>query len=84
MKTYINFYFENLKTNWSEATITGTFKSPDDQVYCDFVYHVGDDTFEISNNNKPAEEILPLPIWWLYKKYEENGYIKDKECRICY
>ena len=39
---------------------------------------------EIWNNSKPIEDTLPLPIWWLDKKLNENGILQKNECKISY
>ena len=79
---YINFYFDNI--SYDDDYYIGRFRSPDDDVICDFMYNRNTGECTVSNNNKPPEEILPLPIWWLNKKMEENGTLEKSERRICY
>lgn len=79
---YINFCFENIV--YDDDFYIGSFKSPDVDVYCDFEYNRKTQECTISNCNKPAEEILPLPVRWLDKKLKENGTLRSSESRICY
>ncbi len=80
---YINFYFKNIE--YDEGFYGGVFSSPDSDVYCEFLYDREKKEFvEIWNNSKPVEDILPIPIWWLDKKLEENGKLNINECKISY
>ena len=81
-KMYINFYFKNLiqDGDW----VTGRFESPDKNVYCDFIYNIKTKEYEISNCSMPEEEILPLPLYWLEIKLEQNGSLKSQESKISY
>lgn len=61
------------------------FSSPDSDVYCEFLYDREKKEFvEIWNNRKPVEDILPIPIWWLDKKLDENGKLNKNESKISY
>ena len=79
---YINFYFKNLEHDgdW----VTGTFESPDVNVYCNFVYNTITKEYRVSECSIHVEEAIPLPFWWLDKKLCENGKLNRTEARICY
>lgn len=79
---YINFYFKNLIHDGD--LVTGRFESPDVNVYCDFTYNIKTKKYEVSNCNKSEEEILPLPLYWLDIKLEQNGSLKSQESKISY
>lgn len=79
---YINFCFDELCYNDDE--ITGNFSSDDFDVYCSFSYSRVSGKCDIYNNNKPVEEIEPLPIWFLLRKLKETGELNERESRICY
>lgn len=79
---YINFYFKNIV--YDERYYSGTFLCPDKDVKCDFTYNRLTKEFLIKNNNRPVNEILPIPVWWLDKKLEENGILKSEESKISY
>lgn len=79
---YINFYFKNLSYN--DNTIEGDFSSLDLDVRCKFVYNRKSEDVQIFDNNKPIEEITPLPIWWLKLKLKENGKLNESESKISY
>lgn len=82
MSRYINYYFKNLKHQ--NSIISGSFESPDVDIYCDFIFYTDDMTIDIFNNNKPVEEILPLPVHWLIMKLEKNGKLNENESKISY
>ena len=82
MKVYINFYFKNIVQDGD--LVTGKFEAPDVDVYCDFAYNTSTKEYEISNNNLPKEEILPLPFYWLNIKLSENGFLRQNESKISY
>ena len=82
MARYSNFYFSNLI--YDEDFYLGTFISRDDNVICDFEYNRHTKHFRIWNNNQPIDEIMPIPVWWLDRKLEQNGELKANESRICY
>lgn len=80
---YINFYFKNIE--YDEGFYGGEFSSPDSDVHCEFLYDRATKEFiDIWNNSKPVDEILPIPIWWLDKKLEENGELRKNESKISY
>lgn len=79
---YINFYFKNLIHDGD--LVTGRFESPDVNVYCDFTYNIKTKEYEVSNCSMPKEEILPLPLYWLDIKLEQNGSLKSQESKISY
>lgn len=79
---YINFHFKNI--DYSDDYYRGTFSAPDNDVLCEFEYNRHNDHIKIWDNNQPAEEITPIPIWWLNKKLKENGYLKKNESKISY
>lgn len=82
MKVYINYYFENLEHTGD--TVTGHFKSPDVNVFCDFIYNLSTKEYEISNYSETPEEILPIPFYWLDMKLEENGKLERTEAKISF
>ena len=40
--------------------------------------------YEIGESNKPIAEIIPLPFYWIDKKLNENGVLKETECKISF
>lgn len=82
MAYYINFYFKELE--YTEDFYTGIFSAPDYDVYCEFLYDRKNDTIDIWNNNKPVDEILPIPVYWLDRRLEENGILRENENKISY
>ena len=36
------------------------------------------------DNNKPIEDITPIPFYWINKKLEENGKLNEIEAKISY
>lgn len=79
---YINFRFDELCYDKDE--IIGKFSASDDDVYCSFSYNRNTEKCEIYDNNKPVEEIEPLPIWFLLRKLEKTGKLNIRESRICF
>lgn len=79
---YINFYFEELE--YDANCYSGVFHAPDNDVYCNFIYYRNIERIVLHNANKPVEEILPIPIYWLDCKLEEKGYLDSKESKISY
>ena len=79
---YINFYFRDLI--FDNNYYMGVFSSPDDKIFCRFIYNRKTGVCEIWDNSQPAEDILPLPIYWLDKKMRENGKLKSVESKISY
>lgn len=79
---YISFYFDNI--TYDDDYYIGSFRSPDSDVYCDFEYNRKTQKCIVSNSSKPAEEILPLPVYWLDKKLKENGFLNSSECKVSY
>ena len=80
---YINYCFDNIE--YGDDFYGGIFSSPDDDIYCEFLYDRKSGKFvEIWNNNKPVEDILPIPIHWLDWRLEENGRLRKKEYKISY
>lgn len=79
---FINFYFRKLI--YSDEYFCGEFSAPDLDVYCEFKFHRQTEQCDIWDNNKPIEDIVPLPIWWLNKKLEQNGKLNENECKISY
>jgi len=82
MPRYINFYFKNL--SYCDEFFRGTFSAPDYDIICEFEYSRKTESCRIWNNNKPEEEILPIPIWWLIYKLETNGKLSANESKISY
>ena len=80
---YINFYFKNIE--YDDGFYRGEFSAPDSKVYCEFLYDRKKREFvKIWNNSKPVEEILPIPIRWLDRRLEEQGYLYKNESKISY
>ena len=80
---YINFYFKNIE--YDDGFYGGEFSSPDSDVYCKFLYDRKTQEFiDIWNNSKPIDDILPIPIWWLDMRLEENGELRKNESKISY
>ena len=79
---YINFYFKELKMN--DNIVKCVFDSPDNDVYCKFEYDINTRQFKIFDNNKPIEDITPIPFYWINKKLEENGKLNEIEAKISY
>ena len=82
MGHYINFHFSEIC--YDDDEIIGEFSAPDSDVQCSFLYNRHTDEYLIWNNNKPPEEIKPLPIYWLLRKLKETGKLNERESRICY
>ncbi len=82
MHYYINFYFRNL--TYSDDFYRGTFWAPDCDIICEFEYSRKTGQCRIWNNNKPEEEILPIPVGWLDRKLEKNGKLNTNESKISY
>ena len=79
---YINFYFKELE--YDENTIMGVFSAPDNDVFCRFILDINSNTYEIFDNNKPEEDIIPIPFYWILKKLEESGELRKTEAKISY
>lgn len=79
---YINFHFKNIQ--YDDEHYTGTFEAPDYDVICKFRYDRKTQKTEIWDNNKPTDEITPLPIYWLERKLEKNGKLNLNEYKISY
>ena len=82
MPYYINYYFKELA--YDDTTIIGKFFAPDWDVNCSFSYDRVSEKLHIWNNNKPTNEILPLPIHWLLWKLEKTGKLNENESKISY
>ena len=82
MHYYINFYFKNI--TYDDDFYAGEFSCPDLDVKCEFLYDRKTSECEIWNNSHPIEEILPLPIYWLDRKLEQNGELRKSESKISY
>lgn len=79
---YINYFFENIR--YDEKFYCAKFSCPDLDVQCNFRYNRITGQCEIWNNNKPVEQITPIPVWWLDKKLKENGILHSSESKISY
>lgn len=79
---YINFYFKKLI--YDEETIMGVFLSRDDDIICSFSYNRKSRQCDIWGNNKPIEEITPLPVYWLELRLKEKGHLNENESKISY
>ena len=82
MPYYINYYFK--KITYDEEMIIGEFSAPDWDVKCSFSYDRISKETTIWDNNKPINEISPLPIHWLLWKLEKNGQLNENESKISY
>lgn len=82
MAHYINFYFKNLI--YDDDYYLGMFTSPDDKIFCEFEYNRHTKETKIWSNNRSVEEIMPIPIWWLDRKLEQNGFLQSSESKISY
>ena len=79
----INYYFKNIE--YDDGFYGGEFSSPDSDVYCKFLYDRKTKAFiEIWDNSKPIEDIMPIPKWWLDRRLEKNGSLRQNECKISY
>ena len=81
MSFYINFYFSEIE--YDDTVFQGVFEA-DNDVFCRFFYDRITKQTTIWDNSIPADEILPLPIYWLEIKLSENGKLKKTECKISY
>ena len=79
---YINFYFKKLV--YDEETIIGVFISKDDDITCSFSYNRKTRQCDILDNNKPVEDIVPLPVYWLERRLDEKGHLNESESKISY
>lgn len=84
MPFHINFYFK--KISYDDDMIIGHFSvlPCDGDVECDFIYDRKTGAMEISNANKSVDEIMPLPIGWLLRRLEQQGYLHENERKISY
>ena len=86
MGHYLNFYFKDLE--YDDGFYGGTFTAPDDGVACKFLYdREKRQIIDIWDNTQPVEEIMqdmPMSIYWLDGKLEENGKLEKNERRICW
>lgn len=79
---YVNFYFKKLV--YDDQTIMGVFLSRDDDITCSFSYNRKTRQCDIWDNNKPIEDIVPLPLNWLERRLEEKGRLNENESKISY
>ena len=79
---YINFYFKKLV--YDDQTIMGVFLSRDDDITCSFSYNRKTRQCDIWDNNKPVEDIVPLPVYWIERRLEEKGHLNENESKISY
>lgn len=79
---YINYCFKNIQ--YDDNIYMGTFISTDYDVICNFIYNRQTKEIEIFDNNKPIEDISPLPIHWLDWELEKNGKLKTNEYKNCW
>ncbi len=77
---YINYCFKNIQ--YDDSIYMGTFESTDFNVACKFIYDRKTKKIEIWDNNKPIEDILPLPIHWLDWQLEKNGKLNTNEHKV--
>ena len=79
---YINFCFRELEMDGD--AVFGIFDAPDLDVNCRFQYNIATHVYHLWNSNKPEEEIVPIPFYWLDMKLEENGVLMKTERKISY
>ncbi len=79
---YINFYFKDLE--YDDNIIMGIFEAPDCDVFCRFILYRDSNTYDIYDNNKPEEDIVPIPFYWILKKLRENGELRKTEGKMSY
>ena len=79
---YINFYFKELE--YDDEIIMGEFEAPDSDVYCRFILYRDNNTYDVFDNNKPVDDIVPIPFYWILRKLEENGNLRKTEAKISY
>ena len=78
---YINYYFHNIE--YDDGFYGGEFSAPDYRVYCKFLYDRETKEFiDIWDKTQPIDEILPIPIWWLDNKLEQNGKLGKHESKV--
>ena len=82
MPCYINYYFKEIACD--KHMIIGKFHAPDLDVNCSFSYDQISEETTIWDNNKPINEILPLPIHWLLRELERNGHLRENESKISF
>ncbi len=56
----------------------------EEELINDIKCDVEDILYVVSNCNKSEEEILPLPLYWLDIKLEQNGSLKSQESKMSY
>ena len=79
---YINFYFKELE--YDDEIIMGRFEAPDRDVCCRFILYRDSNTYDVFDNNKPVDDIVPIPFYWILRKLEENGKLRKTEAKISY
>lgn len=82
MNYYINYYFKEII--YDEKEIMGLFLSTDSDVSCRFIYNRITQEMSIWDNNKPIEEIVPIPIHWLTCKLDNGEVLNENESKISY
>lgn len=79
----INFAFHDLV--YDATKFMGRFESLEaDKAVCYFSYDRETGETEIWGNNYPVDELLPLPIYWLEYRLEQNGRLNQDEVKISY
>ena len=48
------------------------------------MHYINSKSVYIFNNNKPIEEITPIPIWWLFRQLDKNGFLNETEAKTSY
>lgn len=82
MNYYINYYFKEII--YDEKEIMGLFLSTDSDASCRFIYNRITQEMSIWDNNKPIEEIVPIPIHWLTRKLDSGEVLNENESKISY
>lgn len=79
---YINFRFKDIQ--YDDDSYVGIFEASDNNVVCKFAYNRKTEQITIWDNNRPVEEITPLPIHWLDWQLKKNGKLNSNEYKISY
>lgn len=84
MRFYINYVFSEIE--YDDTIFKGIFETwgEKDSVFCRFSHNRKTNQTTIWDNNKPVDEITPLPIHWLEFKLSSNGKLNKKESKISY
>ncbi|WP_298482074.1 hypothetical protein [uncultured Ruminococcus sp.] len=84
MAYYINYVFSEIE--YDDTMFSAVFETwgEEDNVFCRFFHNRKTTQTVIWDNNKPIDDISPLPIHWLEFKLSENGKLNSREAKISY